>query len=156
MSAIEQVIVGRQRCIYADPAPEGQTFYKWTGDIDYLVYDPNANPNVVEMPAQDITLTATYGIPLIALDYFGLPTGSLTIQIYCDGNFVASVDGTFNIHTGEELIAILNNPFNGYTVYGTYYITESEDNVYTIGLIMPLSVKEELCPEGVITFRVSD
>ncbi len=45
--------------ITADAAPTGKEFDKWTGDTDYLE-NPNSSPTTVTMPAQDITVTATY------------------------------------------------------------------------------------------------
>jgi len=45
--------------ITADPAPEGQEFDAWTGDIDHVA-DPTLAGTTVTMPEADVTVTATY------------------------------------------------------------------------------------------------
>jgi hypothetical protein len=50
---------GESVVIEADAAPEGHSFLEWTGDVDY-VDDVNSSNAIVTMPAQDISVTATY------------------------------------------------------------------------------------------------
>ncbi len=62
---------GASIIITADAAPSGKEFDKWTGDTGYLA-DPNSSTTTVTMPAQDITVTATYKDkgPIIKKDNF--------------------------------------------------------------------------------------
>ncbi|WP_139786763.1 choice-of-anchor Q domain-containing protein, partial [Desulfamplus magnetovallimortis] len=50
---------GKVVSISANPAPEGMIFDQWTGDISHVGNVYTASTTVI-MPAQDITLTATY------------------------------------------------------------------------------------------------
>lgn len=52
-------IYGQVVEIVADAAPEGQEFYQWMGDVDYIVNVKDSITSVI-MPASDITVTATY------------------------------------------------------------------------------------------------
>lgn len=51
--------VGDQVHIYADYPDEGYKFFKWTGDVQYLI-DKYAEQTVVNMPAKNITLGMEY------------------------------------------------------------------------------------------------
>ncbi len=52
---------GTRVYLYADPAPSGQQFDKWTGDVEYLTSDTATNP-VLTVPASEVTLTAAYKV----------------------------------------------------------------------------------------------
>ena len=46
--------------IVADTAPEGKEFDKWTSTVDGVLADENSASTTVTMPANDVTVTATY------------------------------------------------------------------------------------------------
>ncbi len=78
--------------IEADPAPGGQEFDKWTGDVQFI---PNVNEPTVDItiPDQDVTLTATYRTiatkyTLTITDGEIDGTGGATTKDYAEGTVV--------------------------------------------------------------------
>lgn len=65
----ENLKQGSIRTIIADSAPSGMIFNSWTGDTAYLD-DPMASTTIVTMPAQNVSVTASYtSIPITSIKY---------------------------------------------------------------------------------------
>lgn len=90
-------VEGEEVSIAADNAPDGQEFDKWTGDVSDVA-DVNSASTKITMPANDITITATYK-DVIALDKY-----SLTVE---------SGSGGGEYYPGDEVTITANDPASG-------------------------------------------
>lgn len=77
------------------------------------------------------------------------PLSYVCIRIYCDESTAATVCTNGTVDTMEELINLLNDN-EGTRAFGTYVAV----NATTVQLTIPLSVKNELCPSGVLAFNI--
>lgn len=109
--------VGDQVNIYADNPDEGYKFYKWTGDVQYLI-DRYAEKTVVNMPAKNITLQMEYRREDFVTTYHvELHGGELLVETLEDGTERWSNEGEFE-ERAEVRIRAIDIPvgwkFNGW------------------------------------------
>jgi len=91
--------------------PAGQIFDKWTGDTQYLA-DTNASATTVSMPAQDITVTATFK---------QAPPNTHSIDGTISGDIQNGV--TITLDTGQSTTT---------NASGTYTLSGLSDGSYTV------------------------
>jgi hypothetical protein len=77
------------------------------------------------------------------------PLSYVSINIYCDESTAATVYTNGGAETMDELIQLLNDN-EGTRAFGTYVAVDET----TVQLTIPLSVKNELCPNGVLAFNI--
>jgi len=77
------------------------------------------------------------------------PIINVSVRMFCDGVGPESGYTDQNAANMTELIALLNSDPN-VNIYGTY----SAVNSTTVRLTVPESVKNDLCPDGVLTFSI--
>ena len=98
--------------IAADPAPAGQEFERWIGDVTQVA-DVNAAATTITMPAADITVSATYKTRLYTLTVnsgtgSGSYTAGATVNIVADP---APAEEEFDQWTGDVTnVANVNAP----------------------------------------------
>jgi hypothetical protein len=103
--------------------------------------------NWVEINANECCNTA----PTLVTDTVPgeFPLSYISVTISCDGSGVSTVYTNGTAADMAELIEFLNN--NTETrAFGTY----SALNATTVQLSVPLSVKNNLCPDGVLSFNL--
>jgi len=77
------------------------------------------------------------------------PLTYISIRIFCDESTAATVYTGGTADNITELINFLNSD-EGTRAFGTY----SAIDEVTVQLSVPLSVKNNLCPDGVLTFNI--
>ena len=78
------------------------------------------------------------------------PLSYVAIRMFCDGVSVRSEYGpSTEVNNMTELIELLNSDENT-SSFGTYTAIDST----TVQLSVPLSVKNDICPNGVLTFNI--
>jgi hypothetical protein len=99
-----------------------------------------------------VTGTYTPNVPTISLYYTpeSFVISYLSVVVFCDGNFIGAVGYPLNSTDLQSLLGYLNDPTLSYSIYGKYV----DNGNGTIKLLMPVSVKEEICPNGVISFAI--
>jgi len=86
---------GEQVNIYADYPDEGYVFYKWVGDVQYLI-DRYAEKTVVNMPAKNIELQMEYRREGYVTTYHVLlHGGELLVETREDGTERWDIEGEF-------------------------------------------------------------
>ena len=102
--------------------------------------------NWSETPAYEccnvgVTLTDTIPDPF--------PLNAVSIRMFCDETTISTEYTSGTVINMTELIDLLNSDA-GTASFGTY----SAINPTTVQLVVPLSVKNTLCPNGVLTFNI--
>ena len=77
------------------------------------------------------------------------PLSYVAISLRCDGNGVDTAYTDGSVANMTELINLLNDN-EGTRQFGTYVAV----NATTVQLTVPLSVKNRLCPNGVLSFNI--
>jgi hypothetical protein len=77
------------------------------------------------------------------------PVSYISVTILCDGSGVATVYTEQSATNMTELLNVLNTN-EGTRAFGTY----SAVNATTVQLSIPLSVKNNFCPDGTLSFNL--
>ena len=109
--------VGEKVDIYADSPDEGWKFYKWTGDVQYLI-DKYAEKTVVNMPGKNITLQMEYRREGFTTMYHVLlHGGELLVETDENGVEKWDIEGNFEERSVVQIRAIdipVGWKFNGW------------------------------------------
>lgn len=77
------------------------------------------------------------------------PLSYISIRIFCDESTADTVYTSGTAADMDELIQFLNSD-TGTRAFGTYSAVDAT----TVQLVVPLSVKNALCPNGVLSFNI--
>ena len=77
------------------------------------------------------------------------PLSYISIRMFCDESTADTVYTSVTAADMDELIQFLNSD-TGTRAFGTYSAVDAT----TVQLVVPLSVKNALCPNGVLSFNI--
>lgn len=90
-------------------------------------------------------------VPTVLTDTIpgSFPLSYVSINLMCDESGVATVYTNDGAETMDQLIDLLNSN-QGTRAFGTYVAV----NATTVQLTVPLSVKNQYCPNGTLSFNI--